>query len=50
MEIVGGTCQVRIGGQAEWKTYGAGQRFTVPADSSFEIAVLVTLDYVCHFG
>lgn len=48
MEIVEGRCRVRIGRDGEWKTYGGGQRFTVPADSSFEIEALEPVHYVCH--
>lgn len=50
MEIVGGRCKVRLSGEENWKEYGAGQRFSVPGNSSFEITTLEMLDYVCHFG
>ena len=50
MEINGGSCNVRLKGEADWKTYAAGTSFNVPGDSSFEIEVTETLDYVCHFG
>ena len=50
MEIVAGSCRVRIDGISNWTTYGPGQRFSVGANSSFEIDVLSMLDYVCHFG
>ena len=50
MEIGGGKCRVRLAGQSEWKDYGAGTRFSVPANSSFEIETTETVDYVCHFG
>lgn len=50
MEINGGRCRVRLAGQTEWSEYAAGQSFDVPGDSSFDIDVLETLDYVCHFG
>lgn len=50
MEINGGRCRVRLAGQREWQSYGAGQEFRVPGDSSFDIEVAETLDYVCHFG
>lgn len=49
MEINGGSCRVRIAGESEWKTYGAGQQFSVPGNTSFDIETLETLDYVCHF-
>ena len=50
MESVGGSCRVRLKGEAEWKTYTAGQSFDVPGNSSFEIACDEPYHYVCHFG
>lgn len=49
MEIVSGKCRVRQASGGEWETYEAGQRFHVPANSSFDIETLETVDYVCHF-
>ena len=52
MEGVGGSCRVKLKGESEWKTYGEGQSFDVPGNSSFEIAVAEgeAYHYVCHFG
>ncbi len=51
METVSGTCRVKLAGDTEWKTYGAGQSFDVPAHSSFDIEVSgEPYHYVCHFG
>lgn len=50
MEIVSGRCRVRLAGDGEWSSYGAGQSFSVPANSKFDVETLETLDYVCHFG
>jgi uncharacterized protein YaiE (UPF0345 family) len=50
MELNGGKCRIRLKGETEWKTYAAGQQFSVPGNSSFEIETIETLDYVCHFG
>lgn len=50
MEVLGGRCRVRLAGSEEWQEYGAGDSFEVPGDSSFDIEVAETLDYVCHFG
>lgn len=50
MEVTGGRCRVRLKGASDWRTYGAGQSFEVPGNSSFDIEALETLDYVCHFG
>ena len=52
MEGVGGSCRVRLAGQAGWTAYGEGQSFDVPGNSSFEISVAEgdAYHYVCHFG
>ena len=50
MELVKGRCKVRLDGSDEWQDYGAGQQFSVPGDSRFDIEVNETLHYVCHFG
>jgi uncharacterized protein YaiE (UPF0345 family) len=49
MEINSGNCKVRLQGEPGWKTYGTGEKFTVPGNSSFDIEVTEMLDYVCHF-
>ena len=50
MQVVDGTCRVRLAGSEAWSAFGAGQSFSVPGDSSFDIEVAQTLHYVCHFG
>jgi uncharacterized protein YaiE (UPF0345 family) len=50
MELIEGECRVKLIGENEAKTYKGGESFNVPGDSSFEIEVLSTLHYVCHFG
>jgi hypothetical protein len=50
MEINGGVCKVRLKGESEWKTYQAGEKFSVPGNSSFDIETVEMLDYVCHFA
>ena len=50
MEIVAGRCRVQLAGAAATEEYGAGQRFSVPGDSSFRIEALEPVHYVCHFG
>ena len=49
MEINGGVCKIKLAGSSDWQTYAAGQTFSVPGNSSFEIETVETLDYVCHF-
>ena len=50
MEGVGGSCRVRLKGESDWVTYGAGQSFNVPGNSSFAIACDEPYHYVCHFA
>ena len=51
MEGVGGSCRVRMKGETEWKSYGAGESFNVPANSSFDIEVSgEPFHYICHYG
>jgi hypothetical protein len=51
METVAGACRVKLAGENEWKTYGAGQSFKVPGNSSFDIEVSgEPYHYVCHFA
>lgn len=50
MEIVAGSCVVKLNGQSESQTYGAGAYFDVPAKSGFDIEVSVGIcEYVCSF-
>ncbi|MDB5857313.1 MAG: hypothetical protein JWQ76_1002 [Ramlibacter sp.] len=50
MECVAGACEYKLAGSSEWKKSGAGQKFSVPANSSFEIRVAEAYHYICHFG
>lgn len=50
MEGVAGACRVRLKGEEGWKAYGAGESFSVPGNSSFDIEVSEPYHYVCHFG
>lgn len=51
MAIVDGSCRAKVAGEAEWKTYNAGESFDIAANSSFEIAVEDGVaQYVCSFG
>ena len=49
MEINAGLCRVRQAGKTDWKTYRAGESFSVPGNTSFDIETVEMLDYVCHF-
>ena len=49
MEILGGSCEVKLAGSNKWETYGEGQSFHVPANSSFEVKALTPTDYCCSY-
>jgi purine/pyrimidine-nucleoside phosphorylase len=49
METVTGSCRYKIKG-GDWQACGAGQKFEVPGNSSFDIEVTgEPYHYVCHF-
>ncbi len=51
MQITAGVTRVRIAGEAGFQTVSAGESFSVPGNSSFDIAVDDGIaQYVCHFG
>ncbi len=50
MEITSGTCRVKIGDEAEFRTYTAGSHFSVPANGKFVIEADEVVNYVCSFG
>lgn len=51
MAIVAGSCKARLKGESSWKQYDSGTAFSVPGNSSFEIAVDSGItEYVCSFG
>lgn len=50
MQIVAGSCRVRIDGEQEFKGYAAGSAFRVPGHSGFDIQVESGIaEYVCSF-
>ena len=50
MDITAGSCRVRIDGTSEWREYGGGAFFRVPAKSGFDIVVAAGIaEYVCSF-
>jgi uncharacterized protein YaiE (UPF0345 family) len=50
MQLTQGHCRVKLADEQQWKDYQAGESFSVPGNSHFEIEVDDLLDYVCHFG
>jgi len=50
IDLTQGHCRIKLADEQSWSEYQAGESFTVPANSHFEIEVDDLLDYVCHFG
>lgn len=50
MECVAGSCEYKLAGSDAWVKSSAGQKFSVPANSKFEIRVTEPYHYICHFG
>ncbi len=50
MECVAGRCEYRLADAGDaWIASSAGESFSIPADSSFEIRVEAPFHYICHF-
>ena len=50
MDLVAGTCRVKLDGQDRWQDHAAGQTFHVPASSGFDIEVGSGIcEYVCSY-
>ncbi len=50
MECVAGACEYKLAGSDNWVKSEAGQKFSVPGNSRFEIRVADAYHYICHFG
>lgn len=51
MEGVAGRCSVRLPGDDQWRSFGAGEKYAVPGNASFDIRVEgEPYHYICHFG
>ena len=50
MECVAGSCEYRLAGSEAWTRSMPGEKFRVPANSSFDIRVGEAYHYICHFG
>lgn len=50
MECVAGACEYKLAGSDSWVSSSAGQQFSVPGNTQFDIRVTEAYHYVCHFG
>ncbi|MFC8719726.1 pyrimidine/purine nucleoside phosphorylase [Kitasatospora sp. NPDC057198] len=49
MHVVSGALTVKLPGTEEWQTFSAGERFSVPGDSKFQLQVSVDTAYLCEY-
>ena len=50
MECVAGSCEYKLAGTDAWVKSSAGEKFSVPGKSKFDIRVADAYHYICHFG
>jgi purine/pyrimidine-nucleoside phosphorylase len=50
MECVAGSCEYKLAGAAEWLSSKAGESFSVPANTAFDIRVAEAYHYICHYA
>jgi len=50
MECVAGSCEYKLAGTEAWVKSSAGEKFSVPGSSKFDIRVADAYHYICHFG
>lgn len=49
MEMTAGVATVMLPGEAEWKAYGPGTSFGIPANSKFKYRCGEPTEYVCSY-
>lgn len=49
MEVLGGEMRVLLPGRDDWQLFKPGDRFEVPANSSFKLQIQVVADYCCEY-
>ena len=50
MECVAGSCEYKLAGTEAWVKSSAGEKFSVPGNSKFDIRVADAYHYICHLG
>jgi purine/pyrimidine-nucleoside phosphorylase len=49
MQVVSGALTVKLPGESEWRTFSAGQSFTVAKGVKFALRVAVATAYLCLY-
>ena len=49
MHVVSGELSVKLPGSEQWQTFATGSQFNVPANSKFQLKVVVETAYLCEY-
>jgi uncharacterized protein YaiE (UPF0345 family) len=49
MEVLAGKLTALLPGSKEWKSFGPGQMFEIPANSKFKVSADEVSDYCCSY-
>lgn len=49
MHVIAGALTVKLPGSDAWETFETGSRFTVPANSKFQLKVAIDTAYLCEY-
>ncbi|RAJ36903.1 hypothetical protein K353_04732 [Kitasatospora sp. SolWspMP-SS2h] len=49
MHVVSGALTVKLPGSDDWRTFSAGEHFSVPGDSTFHLQVSIDTAYLCEY-
>ena len=49
MHVVSGELSVKLPDSTEWQTFATGSLFHVPANSKFQLKVIVETAYLCEY-
>ncbi|MFZ6048828.1 pyrimidine/purine nucleoside phosphorylase [Pseudomonas sp. CR3202] len=49
MHVIAGALTVKLPGSDSWDTFAAGSKFTVPANSKFQLKVAQDTAYLCEY-
>jgi len=50
MTVIAGELNIQLAGEAETRTYKAGQSFDISANSEFKVSVPADSAYLCEYG
>ncbi|WP_263139527.1 pyrimidine/purine nucleoside phosphorylase [Pseudomonas sp. RIT-PI-AD] len=49
MHVIAGALTVKLPGSQDWERFASGSRFTVPANSKFQLKVESDTAYLCEY-